>query len=93
MNYEIRLMPDAESDLNRLAVWLRERTESHLTSLSNHPSVLSRPSVSPPYPPGGMISEVCFESGDGVSHYITVFFLYGQDETSLIVTRIGHVRY
>lgn len=93
MAYEIKLTDDAERDLNRLDIVLQSLTESHLMSLGDHPSALSRSAVSPPYPPGDMISETFFDIGDGRRHFITVFFQYSQDETSLNILRIGHVRY
>ncbi len=55
----------------------------------NGPAYLSRSTPSPPYPPGGMMSE--FEHGpvDGRTYWVTIFFRYASDEETLVVVRIG----
>ena len=89
MSYQVILMPRAEGDLNALPLPLQQFVENHLVRLGHAPATLSRPSVSPPYPPGGMISEFDFEDGDTLHHF-AVFFVYSQDETKLFVTGIAH---
>ena len=57
------------------------------------PLLLSQPTVSPPYPRGGMMSGICFDPGDGPSHYITVFFHFSQDEVGLIIRGIANFKF
>jgi hypothetical protein len=92
MEYEVVLLQKAERQLSSFPEWLREAVESDLGDLSRSPSTFARTVVSPPYPPGGMVSE--FDHGPiaGTLHHIAVFFHYSQDETRLIVSAIGHTR-
>ena len=93
MAHKIRLADDAESDLARMPTWLQSSVEAYLLrTLAESPTSVSRPSVTPPYPPGGMISETQCGPIDGETYYVTVFFRYNQDETSLIVSMIGFFR-
>ncbi len=73
-----------------MPAWLQIVVESYLLKLAEQPSALSRAVVSPPYPPGGMISEFDHGPIDGANHHVTIFFRYSQDETTLIVRAIGH---
>ena len=90
MAHQIRLKEKAEADLAAMPLWLQSSVESYLTRLAVSSSSISRPAVSPPHPPGGMVAETDCGPVDGRSYHITVFFLYSQDETSLIITRIGY---
>jgi hypothetical protein len=90
MEYEVDLTEAAQGMLNRLPLWLQGAVESHLLRLGASPHTLSRTVVSPPYPPGGMMSEFNISHEPSVLHHISVFFRYSQDETRLIVTAIGH---
>jgi hypothetical protein len=90
MEYEPILTARAEKDLSRLPEWAREIVESHLIELAQAPSRFSRPVVSPPYPPGGMMCEFDHGPIGNTLYHFTIFFVYGQDETSLIITNIGH---
>jgi hypothetical protein len=90
MGYEIELSDKAQLDLNALPPWLQAVVEAHLWELAESPSALSRPVVSPPYPPGGMMSQFDHGPLDGVWHHFAVFFRFRQDETGLVVFAIGH---
>ena len=92
MVYEIRLTEKAERDLAVMPAWLQGSVESYLRQLARSPTSESRTVVSPPYPPGGMMAETDCGPIDGASFHVTVFFHYGRDESSLIVTRIGCYR-
>jgi hypothetical protein len=72
--YEIELTRKAEHDLFAMPVWLQITVEAHLQRLAQRPSALSRAVVSPPHPPGGMISEFDHGPIDGINHHISVFF-------------------
>jgi len=91
MQYEIKLTEEAETEFNALPLWLQGLVETHLALLALSPISQSRSVVSPPYPPGGMMSE--FDSGpiDGTLHHVAVFFRFSVDETTLIVFAIGHI--
>jgi hypothetical protein len=89
IRYEPKLTEVAIEDLARLSLPLQQFVEHHLDVLAGAPAAVSRPTVSPPYPPGGMVYEIdCILEGEW--HHFAIFFLYGQDEGTLIVTGIGH---
>jgi hypothetical protein len=90
MEYEIRLSPRAERELNLLPAWALEIVESHLVELARSPTTLSRPVVSPPHAPGGMISEFDHGPIGSTLYHFMVFFRYSQDEAGLDVFGIGH---
>ncbi len=90
MEYEIRLTARAKQDLSLLPDWAQMLMESHLVELAQSPSTLSRPVVSPPYAPGGMIFEFDHGPIGTTLYHFVVFFRYGQDETELVVHGIGH---
>jgi hypothetical protein len=88
MNYEVQLTNQAEEDFLALPVHVQQFLEKRLDDLSKSPVTLSRPSVSPPYPPGHMIDEVDYALGQERWH-LSILFRYHQDEAHLIVTGIG----
>ena len=90
MEYQIELSEKATLALNSLPVWLQQVVEVHLLDLARSPSVLSRPVVSPPYPPGGMMSEFDHGPLDDVLHHFAIFFRFHPDETRLVVFALGH---
>jgi hypothetical protein len=90
MSYELIFSDEAEEDLGRLAPHLLNVAEQHLDRLAEHPATLSRPSVSPPYPPGFQMYSFRHEEPDGSSHVFTILFRYGSDETTLQIAAIGH---
>ena len=90
MAYEIDLTDQAQQKLNHMPLWLQGIVESHLSRLANAPSTMSRIVVSPPYPPGGMISEFSHGPIDGFLHHVALFFRYSQDETRIVVQSIGY---
>lgn len=90
MAFEIELLDKAAGHLIALPDFLQERVQSHLVDLANSPSQMSRPTVSPPYPPGGMMSEFDVGPFGNVLHHVAVFFYYGQDEETLVVFAIGY---
>jgi hypothetical protein len=88
MGYAIKLSPKAA---NRLATVPRSRlgdVASELERLALNPRKLGRKTVSPPFP-------VTIEHVYGFhfrheeeTHYLTVFFLYSDDDTFLYITDI-----
>jgi hypothetical protein len=91
MSYKIILSDDAVERLDALPIWLREPVQAHLSRLAESPTTLSRTIVSPPYPPvGGMMSEFNWGPADNTLHHFVIFFRYGRDRTSLIISSIGH---
>jgi hypothetical protein len=91
MDYEIRLSAHAARVYQSLPVWLQIALDSHLESLAASPTSLSRRAPSPPYPPGDMLSAFDRDDPDSTRrHHVSVFFVYSQSETSLIVTAVGH---
>jgi hypothetical protein len=90
MEYEILLTDKASRQLLSLPAWLQGIVESHLEELARSPSVHSRPVVSPPHPPGGMVFEFNHGPVDGKTHHIAVFFHFSQDESALHVKAIGY---
>jgi hypothetical protein len=89
MRYEVRLLDDAERCLSAIPPALHDFVEKQLLKLGSSPSTMSRPVVSPPYPPGGMMYEFDFVLGSEFHHFV-VLFHYGQDESTLLVSFIGH---
>lgn len=92
-SYRILLTRTAESERDRLAPDLVRIVNSKLTELAKDPFSLSRKTVSPPYPPGGMMREFDTITSNGVMHYFVVLFRFGEDEKTLIVRGIGHRTY
>src|SRR4051794_1007136 len=92
MDYEIELTAHAEKQRGRFSPWLRDIVDELLLDLGRSPWAKSRPVVSPPYPPGGMMSESDHCDADGIFHHIAVFFRY-KNESVLVVNGIGHTEY
>jgi hypothetical protein len=90
MAYEVLLAARAAASLNSLAPGLRECVETHLGRLGQSPSSVSRPVVSPPYPPGGMVYEFDYDLEPATLHHFAVLFRYSSDESRLVVFGIGH---
>jgi hypothetical protein len=67
MGYEVALDVEAERLLNAMPPWLQKVVEDHLGLLGKSPSRLSRTSVSPPHPPGFMVSEFSHGPVDGLA--------------------------
>ncbi|MGL4550200.1 MAG: type II toxin-antitoxin system RelE family toxin [Gemmataceae bacterium] len=89
MPYELMLTPTAERDLERLPEVLLDWVEEHLDRLAANPAAVSRPSVSPPYPPRRMMYQFNRPTPNGI-YLVTVLFRYHQDEQRLIILDIGH---
>jgi hypothetical protein len=95
MPYGLIYSAQAEEDLGNLPADLLPFIEARLLDLARQPATLSRPSVSPPYPPGGQIYQCRrphFSPWD-VEHHFTVLFRYSQDETTLYILGIGHIEF
>jgi hypothetical protein len=91
MAYKIILSDDAVGTLDTLPIRLLEPVQAHLARLAESPLTLNRTVVSPPYPPvRGMMSEFNWGPADNTLHHFVFFFRYSQDETSLIVSSVGH---
>jgi hypothetical protein len=91
MSYELIFSNEAEEDLGRLPPHLLNIVEEHLDRLAEHPAAVSRPSVSPPYPPGFMMYSFRHDEADGTEHRFTVLFRYMADEAHLWVGAVGHI--
>ncbi|MEM6552643.1 MAG: type II toxin-antitoxin system RelE/ParE family toxin [Planctomycetota bacterium] len=92
MSYVPELSDRAVDDLKRLDENLRSAAIDAIYELCEAPVLLSRPASTPPYPPGFQCYEVQVRVAD-IRYQITVLFKYSDDETSLLIYRIGHVRY
>ncbi len=90
MTYEVVLTDRALKMLEALDQDLRWFVESRLLDLAELPVALSRPAVSPPHPPGGIIYEFDDDSDPITVHHFGIFFRYSSDETHLVVIAIGH---
>jgi hypothetical protein len=91
MSYEVELTKAAAEKLNALPDDLRSLVVEHLETLGDSPSSTSRPVVSPPYPPGGMMYEFDCEL-DREQYHVTIFFVYSQDEIRIIVINVGYMK-
>jgi hypothetical protein len=90
MAYEVVLSERARDSLNALEETLRSFVDAHLLKLGQSPSAISQPTVSPPYPPGFMVSEFDYDLDEATPHHFAVFFRYAADEVRIIVSAIGH---
>jgi hypothetical protein len=91
MPYELRFTDQSETVLANLPAHLLNVAEQHLSELAEHPATLSRPAVSPPYPPGGQMYYFRHTDTEGTAHHFTILFHYGLDETTLFVTGISYI--
>jgi hypothetical protein len=86
------LSQDAADTLARQSERLRLAIADHLLDPAESPATLSRPSRTPPHPPGFQVYEFKVVDEDHVRSF-AVLFRYGTDEETLHVHEIGHVRY
>jgi len=91
MPYELLLTDQPESVLARLPAHLLNVVEKHLSLLAEHPATLSRPVVSPPYPPGGQMYYFKHVDTEGTAHHFTVLFHYASDEATLVITGVSYL--
>jgi hypothetical protein len=89
MKYELEFTDTAKKDLKALPDWLQRPTLLHALRLAKSPSTESRRVASPPYAPGGMMSEFRHPVGNTV-HRVVLFFKYTPDETALRIFGIGY---
>ncbi len=91
MSHRAILSTRAAQELANLPVQLRNTVHIELERLCEAPTTLSRRSVTPPYPPGYQL--FTFDAVVAVEvHYFSILFKYGQDEKSLFVHGIGHMK-
>jgi hypothetical protein len=90
MGYEVFLLESAERDFLNLPAWLQGVVGRHLERLGRSPGRHSRRSVTPPHPPGFMLSELDHGPVDGATHHVSILFRFSQDETRLVVHWIGY---
>lgn len=93
MDYEVRLTNQAEADLASLHPWLRDVLHSNLDRLAKTPSLLGRKTVSFPFGGDGMMYEFDHGPIGNTYYYFTIIYRFSQDETSLVVTKIGFREY
>ena len=91
MSYEVQLSDRAAKDLAGLPSHMQHFLEARLNELGESPSALSRPTVSPPFPPNFMLYEVDYDVA-GERWHFSIHFRYSRDETSLMVAGIGAQR-
>lgn len=81
MSYEIELSDEAETVLRKQPLDLRIRILDRLDALAANPVELSRKVIFPHLPVGQLFQFWC--EADDTSYFVTVFFQYSQDETTL----------
>lgn len=91
MPYELRFSDQAETVLAKLPIHLLNVVEQQLDQLTQHPATLSRPAVSPPYPPGGQMYYFKHTDTEDATHHFTVLFHYASDEVTLFITGISYL--
>jgi len=84
MSYSIELADDAVAAIIRQPVDVRVCIVNHLDALAERPTALSRRASFPYRPNEGQLYEFWCEAGD-VEYFVTVFFRYAADETTLQV--------
>lgn len=92
MRYDIELAPAAQNKLRSLPEALRGEVIVQLYRLAEAPAALSRPSITPPEPPGHQVFPFTVEHL-GALHQFRVLFQYGADESTLWVYAIGHIEF
>jgi len=88
MRYEIVLSVKAARQFESLDVVVASGLAEHFDRLAEDPVGLSQPSYLP-YPPGYQLFKCHVGAANG-SHYFAILFNYSQDETSLLISGIGH---
>ncbi|MHB1425102.1 MAG: hypothetical protein ACYC3I_18175 [Gemmataceae bacterium] len=91
MPYELRFSDQPETVLAKLPPHLLNVVEQQLSRLAEQPATLSRPAVSPPYPPGGQMYYFKHHDTEGTAHHFTVLFHYASDETTLFITGLSYL--
>jgi len=86
MPFDIELSEAAFDSLDELDAHLQAAVAVHLRRLAESPALLSRPSASPPDPPGYQRFEFVVDK----TRLFRVFFKYRSDEQTLWVGLIGH---
>ena len=87
MPYELKFSNRARSGLPALPEYAIEAIHQHLNALSESPSTLLRPPVSPPYPPFGHQYDFEIRHNGRREYQCVVFALYGDDGASLEIVR------
>ena len=85
MKYIIDMSERASDNLFRIPVEFQCLVIEYMDTLAESPSKMSRSVVSPPYSPGGMMSEFQIPLFHSIHHFV-VFFRYGTDEARLVIT-------
>jgi hypothetical protein len=88
VSYKVRLKAKAEAEYDSLPPELQEAVEAGIARLARDPLRLGRRVVSPPYPPGGQMYPFDYQEGTLIHHFV-VFYVFGLDEDTLVVTSIG----
>jgi len=94
MRYEAVLRQEAVDDLDKLALSavVLSAFFDGLARLEEDPINLSRRPTFPFAGLNALMHHIAFRESEG-KHFFTVFFHFGQDEKTLIVTHIGHTLY
>jgi hypothetical protein len=89
VSYTVELSETAAAELSALPLDLQSVVEVGLARLARDPLRYGRRVVSPPYPPGGQMYLFEHTAGTRVHNFVA-FYVFGQDESTLVVTSIGH---
>lgn len=70
---------------------VQEAIYAQISRLEEDPIKHSRKSMFPYHPKDGSTSIFFADEYGGTRHAITLFFFYGQDEKSLLISKLGHM--
>ena len=87
MSFGIALSVEAEHDLARMPVLVRQQALRHLEALADYPAALSRPSHFP-FREKCQISPVDFDH-EGTRWELFCLFQYAQDEKTFFILKVG----
>jgi len=93
--YEIRLSERSRREIRKIVKkyeYLADPILDRQNELRQHPATLSRPTASPPYPPGFQVFEFSIRSED-IKHRVSFFFKYSEDETAIFIAFVGHIEH
>jgi mRNA-degrading endonuclease RelE of RelBE toxin-antitoxin system len=88
MTYELRYSPKAQVRMLELPAEFLELVFEHLGKLAEHPTKVSIPTASPPFPPHGQLYHFHLFDSIGDWWFFTIIFQYTQDESALYILSI-----
>jgi hypothetical protein len=86
----VTLSPNAERIILEQVVddWLFDKLIDHLRRIAEHPTTMTEPAVSPPYPPGRLMSNFHLEDSAGELWTFVVLLKRTSDEEGIYVTSL-----